>query len=133
MILTLICDPKLYQYMMVGAVAAIVDISLFFLFAQFLSYHYLILATMSFFIATLVNYLLCHFVVFTFAQARAAKTQILLTYFVSGIGLSIHHASLFVAIEFLGLTVILGKILAMGIAFGWNFLSRKHLVFKPAH
>ncbi len=56
----------------------------------------------------------------------------MLTYLVSGIGLSIHHSFLFMTFEWLALPMVISKIIAMGFAFGWNFLSRKYLVFKPA-
>ncbi|MGD9591130.1 MAG: GtrA family protein [Candidatus Berkiella sp.] len=131
-LLQLLGDPKLYQYIVVGGIAAIVDISLFLTLRQYIALHYLILATMSFFVATFVNYLLCNHFVFKQKQARSSQARFALTYFVSGVGLIIHHSCLFFAFELLALPIVLSKLFAMGIAFGWNFLSRKHFVFKVA-
>ncbi len=131
-IVQLLRDPKLYQYIVVGGIAAIVDITLFLILRQYISLHYLILATMSFFIATFVNYVLCNYFVFKQKQARSTEARFALTYLVSGVGLLIHHSCLFFAFEFLALPIVVSKLFAMGIAFGWNFLSRKHFVFKAA-
>lgn len=130
--LNLIQDPKLYQYIIVGGLCAALDISLFLLLRQYIAMHYLGVATLSFMVATFVNYILCTRFVFKQPQRRSVSSRFLLTYFVSGIGLTIHHICLFLAFEWFALPLILAKLFAMGIAFGWNFLSRKHIVFPCA-
>jgi len=130
--LQLIRDPKLYRYILAGGSCAVLDISLFLLLRQHLKYHYLILATFSFVIATFANYTLCNQFVFKHQQQRSIQARFMLTYLVSGVGLLIHHTFLFLIFERLALSIVISKIVAMGAAFGWNFLSRKHLVFKPA-
>jgi putative flippase GtrA len=87
---------------------------------------------MSFLVATLVNYLLCNHFVFTHKQGRSSQQRVVLTYMVSGVGLLIHHSCLFFAFEWLTLPIIISKVFAMGTAFGWNYLSRKHFVFTAA-
>lgn len=131
-ILQLIRDPKLYRYILAGGSCAVLDISLFLLLRQHFEYHYLILATFSFVIATLANFILCNQFVFKHTQTHSSQTRFMLTYLVSGVGLSIHHFILFFSFEWLALPLVISKIAAMGVAFGWNFLSRKYLVFKPA-
>lgn len=128
----LIQDPTLYQYILVGGIAALVDLSLFFSLKHYFAIHYLVIATVTFFVATLINFLLCNYFVFKFAQRRSQKTRIILTYAVSFIGLLIHHSCLFVAFELMLFPLLVSKIFAMGTAFAWNFLSRRHLVFTPA-
>jgi putative flippase GtrA len=132
LILQLIRDPKLYRYILAGGSCAVLDISLFMLLRQHFAYHYLILATASFVVATLANFLLCNHFVFKQPQSRSPQARFMLTYLVSGVGLGIHHTCLFLAFEWLLLPIVVSKIFAMGIAFGWNFLSRKFLVFKAA-
>jgi len=123
-------DDKLYKYILVGGSAAIVDISFFLLLNKFLTTHYLVNASISFLIATLVNYILCVKFVFNSKQQYSTHTEILFIYLISAIGLFIHHTLLFSGFELLGLPMIIAKLFAMGIAFIWNFLSRKHIVFK---
>lgn len=122
-------DPKLYQYGLVGGLSAAADIALFLLFIQKLQIHYLIVATFSFIIATYLNYILCRLFIFKNTYKHSTHKQFLLVYAVSGVGLLIHHSMLFLTFEAMSLSLPLSKILAMSIAFGWNFLSRKHLVF----
>lgn len=131
-ILQFIRDPKLYQYLIVGGLCALIDLAFFILFRQTFELHYLIIATLSFMIATLANYFLCNRFVFKHQQRHASHTRLALTYLVSSVGLGIHHSCLFIAYEWLTLPMVLSKIMAMGIAFSWNFLSRKKLVFTPA-
>lgn len=126
----IISDPKLYQYIAVGGISAGVDISLFLYLNRVLSYHYLLIATFSFIIATLVNYFLCTLFVFKDSSKFSSHQQLMLIYLVSGVGLLIHHSLLWILYESLTLPIALCKLFAMGVAFGWNFLSRKHLVFR---
>ena len=49
---------KIIKYFLVGAIAALTDISLFYIFAKLLGYNYLIVAFFSFITATFVNYIL---------------------------------------------------------------------------
>jgi putative flippase GtrA len=54
-----------------------------------------------------------------------------LVFAVSAIGLAINQGVLFVAVDKLRLDLLLGKILATGIVFLWNYQLRANLVFKP--
>lgn len=125
----LIQDPKLYQYIVVGGISALVDIVLFLALKSMLPVHYLIIATFTFIFATLVNYVLCTRYVFRDQYRHSSQKRIFLVYVVSGIGLILHHSMLMFCFEGLALPILFSKIIAMGSAFGWNFLSRKHFVF----
>lgn len=123
-------DPKLYLYVLVGGLCALVDITLFLTLRAYFELHYLLIATPSFFVATLFNYLLCTYLVFPMSARRSSQTKLLLTYLVSAVGLAIHHTCLFIGYEWLLLPLIISKLGGMGVAFFWNFLSRKYLVFS---
>ena len=129
-VLQLIRDPKLYRYILAGGLCALLDISLFLWLGQHLEYHYLIIATFSFVVATFANFILCNYFVFKHQKRHSSQKRFLLTYLVSGIGLSIHHSCLYLTFEWLLLPLVISKLFAMGVAFGWNFLSRKYLVFN---
>lgn len=122
-------DPKLYQYTLVGGLSACVDIAMFLLLNQYFTYHFMLAATISFVFATLFNYLLCNYFLFKHQHKHSNQKKVMLVYLVSGVGLLIHHSVLFTAASGLALPIVMAKILAMGSAFGWNFLSRKHFVF----
>lgn len=129
-VFSLIRDPKLYLYVLVGALCAFIDITLFLTLRSYLELHYLLLATLSFFVATLFNYILCSRFVFPMATDRSHQTKLILTYLVSTMGLIIHHTCLFIGYEWLLLPLVISKLGGMGVAFLWNFLSRKYLVFS---
>lgn len=129
-VFSLIRDPKLYLYVLVGGLCALIDITLFLTLRAYLELHYLLLATPSFFVATLFNYLLCTRFVFPASTHRSTQTKLALTYMVSAVGLAIHHTCLFIGYEWLLLPLVISKLGGMGVAFLWNFLSRKYLVFS---
>ena len=121
---------RIVRYFFVGAVAAAVDIGLFTVFARLLGYNYFVVAGCTFVVATLVNYLLSVRHVFE-SGARFGRTgEVALVFAVSAIGLAINQGVLFVAVDKLGLDLVLSKILATGIVFLWNYQSRANLVFK---
>lgn len=122
-------DPKLYQYILVGGLSAFVDISLFLILHGMLAVHYLIIATGTFLVATIVNYILCVLFIFQQDYKHSSHKRLVLTYLVSAVGLLMHHSLLFLTYEWVGLPIVISKLFAMGSAFGWNFLSRKHFVF----
>lgn len=132
LILAILKDPKLYQYVIVGGLSACVDIGLFLVLNKVLPYHFMVAATISFVFATLFNYMLCNYFLFTEQHKHSSRKKVVLLYVVSCVGLLIHHSVLFSAVHWLAAPIILAKILAMGSAFGWNFLSRKHLVFATS-
>ena len=122
---------RIVRYFFVGAVAAAVDIGLFTVFARQLGYNYLVVAACTFVIATVVNYLLSVRHVFKSGARFGRSHEVALVFAVSAIGLAINQGVLFVAVDKLRLDLLLGKILATGIVFLWNYQLRANLVFKP--
>ena len=120
---------QLVRYFFVGGVAAVTDITLFFVFAQLLGLPYLLVGACSFLIATGVNYLLSIRYVFRSGSRFGKRQEIILVFLVSGIGLLVHQAVLFIAVEWLNITLMLAKITATGTVFFWNFGARRYLIF----
>ncbi len=131
LISSFIKDKQLYLYVCVGGSAAIVDFIGLLTLNAMLTTHYLVNNMLSFMLATFVNYVLCRAFVFQDTHHFKANTQLSLTYLVSAVGLGIQSALLWVGIEWLNLALVVAKLNAMGVAFFWNFLARKHWVFKP--
>lgn len=125
-ITNLLLDKKLYQYLCVGGSAAIVDLGVFLSLNTLTDQHYLINNSISFVLATFVNYLLCVRYVF---DASGAKNALTLTYIVSFVGLMIQNSVVWLGIAHLAAPIALAKIFAMGSSFFWNFLARKYWVF----
>jgi putative flippase GtrA len=120
----------LVRYLFVGSAAALVDIGLFTVFARLLGYNYLIVAACTFVVATGVNYGLSVRHVFESRVRFSRPYEIALVFAVSAIGLAVNQGVLFAAVS-LGNELIVSKVLATGIVFGWNYLVRANFVFKP--
>ena len=123
-------NQKLIKYFFVGGCAAIIDISIFFVFAKLLNFNYLIVSAVSFIIATLVNYLLSIRFVFQTNLRFETKTELILVYIISSIGLLLHLFILYMFIDQLFFEKMISKFIASGTVFIWNFAARNYLVFK---
>ena len=120
---------RFVRYFFVGGTAALVDIGLFMLFAQGFGFPYLRVATATFVIATLVNYVLSIRFVFKSGQRFGKRMEVFLVYLVSAVGLAVNAAILFVCVEMLALPLLLAKLAATGTVFFWNYLARRFFVF----
>ena len=120
---------KIVKYFGVGGIAAIVDITIFFIFAKLVGIHYLLVGTVGFLIATYVNYILSIKHVFESGNRYDRKREIQLVYFVSGVGLFLHQIILYISIDIFYFELMLSKILATGLVFFWNYFSRKYFIF----
>jgi putative flippase GtrA len=69
--------------------------------------------------------------VFTSGVRFSRGQELALVYLVSGVGLALHLAILYAAVDLLRLELMLSKVGATGGVFLWNFLARNYFVFKP--
>lgn len=121
---------RLFSYVIVGGISAVVDLSVFFSSVYLLSIDFFIAGGMSFILATFVNFYLCRKFLFTDARHYTQHQQLVGVYLVSGIGLLVHQAILYSGVELLGIHLIITKLCASGSVFLWNYLGRVHLVFR---
>lgn len=132
-----VCDRKVFcismkiiKYFFVGGVAAAVDIGLFAIFAKWLGYHYLVVGTTSFVVATLVNYLLSIRHVFESGVRFSKHHEIVLIYVVSAVGLGVNLLALYICIDGIEMELMMSKIVANGVVFFWNYLARRNYIFR---
>jgi len=119
---------KFWLYFAVGGICSLMDWGLFALLLYGADLHYLISGTISFVIATGVNYVLSVKYVFEMGR-RSRGEQIALVYFASGVGILINLVVLGGLIEFVGLHPLVAKLVGTASAFGWNFTSRYFWIF----
>jgi putative flippase GtrA len=117
------------RYLVVGGVAAIVDISLFMLFAEGLGLPYLRVSAATFVLATLVNYWLSIRLVFVSGARFRRRWEVALVFAVSTIGLGLNQVILAFSVEKLATGLLAAKLLATGMVFFWNYFARRVLVF----
>lgn len=120
---------KIIKYFFVGGTAAIVDVGLFFVFAKFLGFNYLIVGFFTFLIATFVNYYLSIKFVFKSGKKFKKKEEVVLVYLVSASSLGLNLLLLYILHEFVKLDVGLAKIIVTGLLFFYNYSIRKFFIF----
>lgn len=108
-----------------------VDISLFMLMAVIIDIHWFVSATISFVLATLVNYFLSIRHVFESGVRFARHHEISLVFMVSAVGLVINQLVLWLSIEQFSIDLLVSKLFATGIVFFWNYGARSKYIFEP--
>jgi putative flippase GtrA len=121
---------KFFRYFVVGGVAAAVDIGCFFVLAKLAGFPYLVVAPFGFMLATWVNYELSVRHVFRSGARFSRKREVMLVYVVSGVGLLINQAALYVLVGRLGVELVLAKCMATATVFVWNYCARNMYVFR---
>lgn len=122
---------RIVRYFLVGGTAAAVDLLLFGLLTLVLGVHWFFAAAISFVPATAVNYLLSIRFVFGSQVRFARRSEITLVFAVSAVGLALNELLLWIAIDGLGIPLLVSKVLASGGVFLWNYGLRAWYIFKP--
>lgn len=123
------------SYFGVGGVSALVEWLVFSILEYLLDLPYLVATVIAFLVSTTTNWFLGR--KFTFKNSsfenKRAK-ELLLIFFVSGIGLAMNMLLMLLFVEVIGMKTnllkIVAKIMSTGIVFMWNFLSRKYIIYK---
>jgi len=124
---------RITRYLGVGAAAAVVDISLLMLFANYFGLPYLRVAAGTFVLATLVNYWLSVRFVFVSGKRFTRRWEVVMVFVVSAIGLALNQVILFVCVDGWGWGLLAAKLVATGTVFFWNYFGRRVFVFGAVH
>lgn len=122
---------NIVRYAIAGTVAAVIDFAIFAVFAKFLGWNYLWVATAGFSVATSVNYFLSIKLVFNSGVRFTKHAEFAMVFLVSLIGLAVNQLVLFVAVEAFDVGLLISKTLATASVFLWNFGVRDLYVFSP--
>ena len=120
---------QLFRYSLIGGLAFIFDFSALYVFHFMLGMNYLGSAALAFILGVATNYAISILWVF---DKRAVKNQVIefiLFAMLGIIGLGITEMTLFLLTGCIGFHLMLSKAVATAITFGWNFGSRKLLLF----
>lgn len=117
------------RYLVVGGVSALVDWTIFAAMLYGFDLHYIAAGTISFILATGLNYYLSVRFVFG-AGSRGPRQAMVLVYIVSTVGIVINLGVLSVGIDVLEQHPLVSKFFATGVAVFWNFLARYFYIFK---
>lgn len=120
----------LLKYLFVGGSAAILDLIIFYVFAESLQFNYLLVSIAGFIFSTALNYWLGVLFVFKSGISYSLHKEIILVYLVSLVALAVQLGMLFATVEWANLSLMISKVISMGAAFVFNFSLRKYFVFK---
>ena len=109
--------------------AAALDFAVLVLLVEQARWHPLLAAVLSYLIGGVLQYILCACWVFPAAPASLAAGYLGFLA-LSLVGLGITGVTIAVLHDFAHVNYALAKIVALGFSFGWNFASRKLLIFK---
>lgn len=116
-------------YLFISIIATVYDLALLFIFTEFIGINYLISATISYCIGIIVGYIGQKTITFKDKDKRIAK-QFGLFAFISLIGLLINLGVLKLCVDVIGLHYMIGKVIAIGVGFVWNYTANKKITFK---
>ena len=91
--------------------------------------HYLIAAPLSFALGLAIIYLLSTRWVFRERRLADRRTEFALFALVGFAGMALNQAVLFAAVQWLGASFELAKVISAGTVFSFNFATRKLLLF----
>jgi putative flippase GtrA len=120
---------KILTYFLVGSISAVIDISLFAIFAGYLKFPWAMVSVITFIIATLVNYFLSIRFVFKSGLRYKKHHEILGVFIVSALALLLNQMFLYLFIEKMNIHIITSKCLSTSLLFLWNYYGRKRLIF----
>ena len=122
---------QLIYYFLIGLCAALVEWVSFWLFNEPLGLNIFISTVIAFILATFVNWVVGRNTMFrNAAKKKKAGIDAAAIYIVSGVGFGLNLLLMALFVDVLNIYPLLSKIIATGIVFMWNFLSRKYIVYK---
>lgn len=123
------------SYIGVGGTAAIVEWVSFTVFVSLIGVPYLPATIFAFLLATTANWILGR--MFTFKESTYKEKRIkeaVLVFFVSAIGLGFNMLLMYLFVDVIGMSTniqqTIAKVIATGIVFIWNYLSRKMWIYQ---
>ncbi len=121
--------PKIVHYFWVSLLIVFVELAVFWMIDTGLQWHYNIAIVISFGIATLINWYVSRAFVFQ-SGTKKAHHELALIAFAALVTLGIQLIITTITVEWLGGAAIIGKIIALGISFFWNFWFRHFYIFN---
>lgn len=113
-----------------SALAAAVDMGLLILFVECFGWHPAAAAILAYLPGTALQYVLCLVWVFPTSPENNAGFVVFTLFALVGLGIT--WCVLTTLGDVAGIPYPIAKIFALGLAFSWNFLSRKWLLFRAA-
>jgi putative flippase GtrA len=121
---------KILRYLVIGAIAASVDLIIFSVAIYFFNVSWFLSSVFSTIVSTLAGYYLSICFVFQ-SEVRYKKYQEMLGVIaISFFAFILHQSLLYFFIEILNVNMILAKVIVIASVFFFNYFSRSRLIFR---
>jgi putative flippase GtrA len=127
-ILAVLYQEKLTGFFLIGCFSTLIDIGLLYVFTEYAGLWYIYSATVSYSCGMIVNFLLNKYLNFR-DTSRNYLRQFFFFALVSMSSLALTLGVLYLAVEICSINYLLGKILAVIIAFFWNYFGQSRITF----
>jgi len=128
-ILAALNQGKITGFFLIGCFSTLIDIGLLYFFTEYFGIWYIYSATISYTCGIIVNFLLNKYLNFR-DTSRNFLRQFSSFALVSMSSLALTLGVLYLAVEIFSINYLLGKILAVIIAFFWNYLGQSRITFR---
>ena len=118
------------SYLIVGALATIVEWTFFYLFNNVCNLHYQVATVIAIVISTFSNWMFGRLLTFRNAEKKSLIAEISKIYLVSIVGLLLNMFLMWIFVEKIDLTEMISKIIATCIVFSYNYSIRKFFIYK---
>jgi putative flippase GtrA len=121
---------QIARFIISGGSTASLDFILYWFIVQVIEWHYILAVTISFVVASTVNYYLSIIWVFFNGKFKSLMSEYLVFLFFTALGLLLNYIILYAGIELLNINNLYARILSIIIVTIFNFLTKKFIVFK---
>jgi len=116
------------RFLIVGGASFAVDYGIFFVLFHFFDVQYIVASTISFSVSLVLNYFLTLKFVFEAKPGRNIALEFALYIGLNIIALGLNQLILFLTVDLLGVSPLIGKLIATAVVLVYNFISRKLLI-----
>lgn len=120
------------RFLVVGGISFAVDFGLFFVLYHYLSVQYILASTISFSLSLVLNYYLTLKFVFEARPDRKLLREFAIYIGLNIVALGLNQFILFLTVDTLGISPLLGKLVATAVVLIYNFISRKLLIERAS-
>jgi putative flippase GtrA len=116
------------RFLVVGLVSFAFDYGLFFVLVTYGGVQYVLASTISFTSSLVLNYVLTLKFVFAARPGRNLAKEFAVYLVLNIVALGLNQAILFLSVDVLGASPLVGKLIATAVVLVYNFVSRKLLI-----
>lgn len=120
---------QILRYLLSGGIAFIFDFITLYVSTEIFKFHYIFSTIAGFIVGSIIIYLLSILWVFNFRKKNKFQ-EIILFLCIGLIGLCLTTLLMWIQTELMNIYFLVSKISTTIIVFGWNFISKKNILFS---